>query len=440
MENMKHIFIRLFILSAVLYFFSSYKTYMVFERDFVPLFNGENLEGWVNVNCAPETWTVRDQMIICTGFPTGVLRTSKQYENFILELEWKHLHEKGNAGLFIHSDDITAQGKPFTRSVECQIMDGNHGDVFAIHGARMTRDNKDPFDKIGWIRSFPTEHRAKPAGEWNHYKVESRDGILTLAVNGKVVSRAFHANPRKGYICLESEGSEVHFKNLRLKELPGSSPLPEQTAFKDRGFKSLYNGADLRGWKSVKEKEKWEAKNWILGNNGMEENEQESILWSVGEFRNFKLIADWRLTGEPVAKSVPVIQYDGKQASDEKRTLTVPIRYVGEGGILIRGSNSLGVSITSWPEGSGGILGYREEGIFNPEIRHSATPIARNDKPNGEWNRFEITVVDEQLSVILNGEEVIKKATIINLPGSGPIGLLIKDFPIEFANIYIKEL
>ena len=140
------------------------------------------------------------------------------------------MHEKGNAGLFIHSDDITAQGKPFTRSVECQIMDGNHGDVFAIHGARMTRDNKDPFDKIGWIRSFPTEHRAKPAGEWNHYRVESRDGMLTLAVNGKIVTRAFHANPRKGYICLESEGAEIQFRNFKIIELSPGVTSEAQTA------------------------------------------------------------------------------------------------------------------------------------------------------------------------------------------------------------------
>jgi len=41
----------------------------------VPLFNGKNFDGWVNVNCAPETWTVRDGIIVCTGIPTGVLRT-----------------------------------------------------------------------------------------------------------------------------------------------------------------------------------------------------------------------------------------------------------------------------------------------------------------------------------------------------------------------------
>lgn len=429
---------KLLFLTALLYLFPSYKNLSVEEKDYIPLFNGINLDGWVNVNCALETWTVRDNMIICTGIPTGVLRTTKQYENYILELEWKHLNEKGNAGLFVHSDDITALGKPFTRSVECQIMDGNHGDVFAIHGARMTRANKDPFDKIGWIRSFPTERRAKPAGEWNHYRIESRDGTLILAVNGKIVTRAFHANPRKGYICLESEGSEIHFKNIRIKELSGSSALPEQTAFSDRGFKSIYNGLDLRGWKSEDGLERWEAKNWILNNNSIDKG--ESILWSEGDFRNYTLIVDWRLAGEPITKSVPVIQYDGRQAEDEKGLLTVPIRYAGEGGVLIRGSDSLGISITSWPEGSGGILGYREEGVFNSETRKSATPIVKNDNAKGKWNRFEITVINNQVSVILNGEEVIKEATINNLPDHGPIGLQVKDFPIEFANIYVKEL
>ncbi|HQH74771.1 MAG TPA: DUF1080 domain-containing protein, partial [bacterium] len=179
-------------------------------EDFVPLFNGQNLDGWVNVNCAPETWTVRDGMIACTGKPTGVLRTEKQYENFILELEWRHLQKGGNAGLFIHSDAITAPGVPFTRSIEIQIMDGNHGDIFSIHGATLTPDKPHP---QGWMRSFPSEKRAHPAGgEWNHYRIESREGMVTLAVNGGIVTRAYHCNPRKGYICLESEGGEITFR------------------------------------------------------------------------------------------------------------------------------------------------------------------------------------------------------------------------------------
>ena len=141
----------LFLLMSMMYFGSALQAA---EDGFVPLFNGKNLDGWVNVNCAPETWTVRDGIIVCTGIPTGVLRTTKQYENYILELEWRHLHQRGNAGLFIHSDPVTAVGKPFTRSIEIQIMDGNAGDMFSIHGATMSPDKPHP---KGWVRSFPSE-------------------------------------------------------------------------------------------------------------------------------------------------------------------------------------------------------------------------------------------------------------------------------------------
>src|SRR6476469_4911100 len=94
------------------------------DDEFVSLFNGHDLSGWVNVNCAPSTFTVRAGEIVTTGIPTGVLRTEKQYENFILELEWKHIVPGGNSGLFVWSDAITAPGQPFTRAFECQILDG----------------------------------------------------------------------------------------------------------------------------------------------------------------------------------------------------------------------------------------------------------------------------------------------------------------------------
>src|ERR1043166_10208866 len=88
------------------------------EETFVPLFNGRDLTGWVNANCAPETWSVRDGMIHCTGRPTGALRTTRQYENFILEAEWRHLTSGGNSGVFIWGTPIAAPGVPFLRGIE----------------------------------------------------------------------------------------------------------------------------------------------------------------------------------------------------------------------------------------------------------------------------------------------------------------------------------
>lgn len=52
------------------------------------LFNGQDLTGWVDVNTSPETWSVKDGLLVCSGHPIGVMRSEKQYENFILHIEW----------------------------------------------------------------------------------------------------------------------------------------------------------------------------------------------------------------------------------------------------------------------------------------------------------------------------------------------------------------
>ena len=223
---------------------------------FVPLFNGKDLTGWVNVNCAPETFTVKDGMIVTTGMPTGVLRTEKQYENFILELEWKHIASRGgNAGLFVWGDPLPAprhavharhRGAGPRRPAKTDGDYTSHGDIFSIQGATLKPDRPHP---NGWERCLPSEHRCKPAGEWNHYRVECNDGVIKLAVNGKDVSGGSECNPRKGYICLESEGSECHFRNIKIKELPSTNPKPEEIADVAQGFVPLYTGLDLRGWK-----------------------------------------------------------------------------------------------------------------------------------------------------------------------------------------------
>jgi len=204
------------------------------EEGFRPLLNGKDLSGWVNVNLHDDTMSVRDGVIYCTGKPAGVMRTDRQYENFILELEWRHLRPGGNAGLFVWSDAKPTTHPRFTRSIEVQILDGretanytSHGDVFSIHGAKMTPDRPHP---AGWMRCLPSEKRCNPSPEWNHYRVTCNDGVIQLAVNGKVVSGGHDVTPRKGYICLESEGSPVEFRNIRIKELPSTGATPEETA------------------------------------------------------------------------------------------------------------------------------------------------------------------------------------------------------------------
>ncbi len=415
------------------------------DLEFVSLFNGKDLTGWNRVNCAPETFTVRDGLIVCTGIPTGVLRSDKQYENFVLELEWKHLVPKGNAGLFVWSDAITSRGVPFTRSIECQILDGrntesytSHGDVFAIHGAKLTPDRPHP---RGSMRCLPSEWRSKPAGEWNHYRVTCNDGVLKLAVNGKVVSGGYDISPRKGYICLESEGSEVHFRNIRIHELPSTNPEPEEIAELDEGFEAIYSGLDLRGWKQDPGHEgHWQPRNWVLAYDGGSEAEDKN-LWSEEEYGDFILIADWRFAGKPKKMMRPVILPNGEYATNADGTRQeIEVDDYGDSGIYLRGNSKSQVNIWSWPIGSGEVYGYRNDASMPAEVRAGVTPSSVADRKPGEWNRMIITMQGELLTVELNGITVIDEARLPGVPPSGPIALQHHGDPIQFGNLYIKRL
>jgi hypothetical protein len=413
------------------------------EPPFVPLFDGQTLEGWVNVNCGPDTWSVRDGMIHCTGRPIGELRTTRMYQNFVLELEWRHLEPQGNAGVFVWADALPARGQPFHRSVEVQVLDGREGpgftsdgDVFPIHGATMK-----PHNGRGGMRAFPTERRAKPSPEWNHYRITCQDGSIRLAVNGKEVTSGSDCHPRRGYICLESEGSPVQFRNLRIQVLPDTDLPPEDVAEPERGFVSLYNGIDLTGWKTHPGLiGHWQPNDWQLAYDGQATGEDRN-LWTIDSFEDFELIVDWRWNGKYDRTTLrPVILPSGEEAEQPDGTpqqVEVPI---ADSGIYLRGSSKAQINIWQWPIGSGEVWGYRTDPEQSAAVRAAATPRVAADQPVGEWNRFHITLVGQELTVVLNGQTVIDRCPLAGLPPSGPIALQHHGDPIEFANIFIRRL
>ncbi len=426
------------------------------------LFNGQDLSGWVPVNVAPNTFTVRDGMIISTGKPTGVMRTKQMFENCIVELEWRHMHPGGNAGLFLWGDGIPSVGIPFTRGIEVQILDNaygakgknerftTHGDIFPIHGAKMK-----PIGKVApnGVRSFPSEERSHDSPEWNHYRVIAKDGEVRLSVNGKEVTVGKDCWPRKGYIFLESEGSECHFRNLRFQELPSTGATEEETARSGEGFVPLFTGIDLENWKVPdRDNGHWKVVKEVLDYDAESESTGDKSLWSQREYGNFQLVVDWRIKETPfmnprVAKVLP----DGSDALDadgKPITLTIPD---SDSGILLRGSGKYQLNIWCWPIGSGEMYSVRRDKNMPPEVRAGVTPRVKADKPVGQWNRFEITVIDEMVTVLLNGESVLTNARVPGMPPRGPIALQHHGSKkngewtgppslVQFRNIMIKEL
>lgn len=294
----------------------------VAAEDFVTLFNGKDLDGWVNINGAPETWSVTNGMIHCSGHPTGAMRTVKQYENFILEGEWRHLSSGGNSGFFIWGGPIPAPAVPYLRGIEVQVLDHGynvkgknewyttHGDVFPIHGATMK-----PIGKGNGMRCFPSEERSKPSPEWNHYRIVGSNGTIRLSVNGKEVSGGNDCNYRKGYIALESEGAPVEFRNLRIMELPSSGAPAELTAPLDQGWRCLFNGLDLRGWN--------EATGWKAAGERLAADATGGSITTASDFGDAEFVFDVK-----AGKDAPVVLFrcaalkiDGLPAGNYQRCL-----------------------------------------------------------------------------------------------------------------------
>lgn len=195
-------------------------------------------EDFTNVNCDEDTWTWKDGHAHCTGKPTGVIRSVKPYTNFELVVHWKHLKSAGNSGVFVWGIKETLDAlKPnqLPHGIEVQVLDHGYaenyekqkgvksdwfttnGDVFPVGQAKMK-----PFPPLSanGSRSFPSKNLSKGHGEWNHYYIRAINGEVRLWVNGEEVSGGTDCNPRSGYLCLESEGSPVEFKNIRIRELP----------------------------------------------------------------------------------------------------------------------------------------------------------------------------------------------------------------------------
>ena len=209
---------------------------------FRDLFNGKDLSGWVNVNTDEDTWSVRDGLLVCTGHPIGVMRTDKQYENFVLHIEWRHMEAGGNSGVFAWSEGTVPEGRRLPKGLEVQMLeldwvnlhkgaDGTlppiayvHGELFGANGLTTLPDNP------RGSRSKSIENRCNGKGQWNVYDVVFVDGVVKLSVNGKFVNGVSRASVKKGYLCLESEGAEIHFRNIRIMELPPGITTAEQTA------------------------------------------------------------------------------------------------------------------------------------------------------------------------------------------------------------------
>ena len=194
---------------------------------------------FTKVNSADGTWSWKNGVLHCTGQPVSVMRTAKEFANFEMVVEWMHEKSAGNSGVFVWAtpasiEKLSAVGKPgLPDGIEVQILDHGYTDLMKAKGAKTdwfgtdgdvfpVRVKMTPFPPLSpnGTRSFPRKLLSKGYGEWNHYYIRAINGELRLWVNGEEVSGGTAIDPARGYLCLESEGSPIQFRKLRVRELP----------------------------------------------------------------------------------------------------------------------------------------------------------------------------------------------------------------------------
>jgi HEAT repeat protein len=387
---------------------------------FVKLFNGQDFTGWCG---ATDSYRVNNGVIELPAGGQGNLFTEKKYGDFILQFEFK-IEAGGNNGVGIRSPIV---GDAAYQGMEIQILDNNHPKY---------KDLKD-WQAHGSVYGVaPAKPVQLKIGDWNQEEIVVHGRNIKVTVNGQVINEVnldqaiangflsgkdhpgVHRN--RGHIGFLGHKDPIQLRNIRVKNIANDAP-PE-------GFTRLFNGENLDGWKGLVEnpikrkamspeelarkqqqadkemRDHWSVDNGILFFDGL-----GSHLCTVKDYKNFEMYVDWAIPPG------------------------------GDNGLYLRGSPQVQIwDPHYWPEGSGG--------LYNNQ-KSTSRPLTLADNPIGQWNTFYIKMVDDKVTVDLNGKRVVDNQVLENYwDRKQPI------FPIEqielqshgspawWRNIYIREL
>ncbi len=160
------------------------------------------------------TWSVQqsegEAVLVCRGEPYGYLKTTRAFTNFQLSLEWKFPDdENGNSGILLYTNGHE-KDKIWPTAIQVQLHQPACGAIFPSGDAKADNEIRDVRDAC------------KTVNQWNSCEITSIAGRISVEMNGKKVGVVTGCMPQKGGIALQSEGSEVHFRRIRVRELRGA--------------------------------------------------------------------------------------------------------------------------------------------------------------------------------------------------------------------------
>jgi hypothetical protein len=205
------------------------------------LFDGKDLSGWEadvptrDTNpSAPDSFVVRDGMLVSKGKPEGHLVTKQAYRDYRLEVEYRFPGKGGNCGVLVHASKPRALYKMFPQSIEVQMNSGDAGDFWCIQEDIKVPDMekrrpRKPNERWGGAEGDArrilnlTDGSEKPLGQWNTLVIEARGRSVAVWVNGEKVNDGFGATVDRGRIAIQAEGTEVEFRKVEIGPLPAAA-------------------------------------------------------------------------------------------------------------------------------------------------------------------------------------------------------------------------
>lgn len=196
----------------------------------IQLIDGRSLGDWKFVAADPRanreaTWSVRDGLLICSGEPIGFICTERKFTNFRMTVEyrWAPGGKPGNSGVFSRINDVS---RPLPRCVEVQLMHGNAGDILTLQGMVMEGVQERSFEVknhelAGDIRGVRKIRDAEnPPGEWNRVEILAEGPNYIVWMNGQRINTASGLEIQPGFVGLQSEGGEIHFRQASIVAIP----------------------------------------------------------------------------------------------------------------------------------------------------------------------------------------------------------------------------
>ncbi|NIM34613.1 MAG: DUF1080 domain-containing protein [Hydrotalea flava] len=285
-------------------------------QQWVSLFNGKNLTGWQQA-AGTAKYAVQDGMIVgetVVGSPNSFLRTEKEYDNFVLELDAKLPDSTSNSGIQLRSH-VNTDGRVYGYQYELDPSSRKWTGGLYDEARR---------DWLYPLSLNPEAQKAYLPGQFNHIKIECIGHEIKTWINGVPAAYVVDTMDAKGFIALQVHsignntalsGEKVYFKNIRIKTgnlhpTPFHKPvyvvnnIPNYLCNEEKnwGWTLLFNGKNSDGWRGAYKdhfpKTDWQIKDGmitVLSSQGKEGGNGGDVV-TLGQYSAFDLSFDFKLT------------------------------------------------------------------------------------------------------------------------------------------------